>query len=120
MTSQIAPIMSAVPFVGIDASGRPVRPHPDFVRWWAIQVDKRIGGTTASTNVELQQSITVLNEETSALMAQIDGVQMATEAVPPILPADPASDPSGRMEALEAWVYKLATEIQALREGTVL
>lgn len=57
MTSQLAPAFTAVPFVGVDAEGRPVKPHASFMRWLSYGVEPRVGGLDAQTNLELAQAI---------------------------------------------------------------
>lgn len=105
MTSQLPPPVAALPFVAIDATGRPIKPHPTFLKWLNEALFVRAGGGIALTNSELEDQILLVESD--------------AQLTPPVIPPDPQPDPSGRLEQLEARLYQLAEEIQALRQGTI-
>lgn len=118
MTSQLAPIITAVPFIGIDSAGRGIRPHPNFIKWWAAEVDKRVGGQSAPTNTELQQQITTNDDEITALENATASLQSLGDAMPPPVSVTiPDADEPAGMADLRARLYTLEKLVAQLREG---
>lgn len=114
------PFGQSVPYIGIDSDGKPVRTHPEFIRYWQQQLDQRLGGQSAPSITDLSNDIAGNTSDITGLDTSIATLKADTgyeEQIPgdPTAAADSAAavnaavSPSGTLTTLGdiRWRFKL-------------
>lgn len=114
MTDKVFPIRPHIP-IGVDAQGRPVLPSPDFMRQWE-GLFKRVGEYAALTNVELEDALAGADDAANSWPPDIQQKEQ-DDTAPPGAFFTPDAPTDARVEALEALVQTLVSEIEALKQG---
>lgn len=89
----------------------------NITRPWQLYFEDlftRAGRTLAPSNDELAQLI----EGDSLAPAALPAAPLADDLTPPVLVVRADDAPSGRLEALEAAVFTLRQQVEALTQGT--
>lgn len=104
-------------------NGQPVIVDAMFLRNFLEPLITRAGGQVALSNLELASEATNLGDQITALTATVNGIAAEVDQVagaPLPMPTSSPDDPDGRMATLEAMVYALQSDVDALKGGTVL
>lgn len=117
--------------IGRTSDGRDVFVTPEWQRYLSVQIAQRLGGASGQGVDEL---VTDLHDDAGIEELKSDVFRLRDEAwqmpvpqvielddpAPPVVPFMMAEDPHARIEALEARVAVLMTEIDALKQGYAL
>lgn len=101
--------------IGRLPDGTPVTASVDFIRRWD-EFFTRIGGNTALTNIELEAALASAEDSASARPPDIPQTT-EDDTAPPGAFFTPDTPTDARIEALEAAVQTLVSEIEALKQG---
>lgn len=112
--ADVFPLRKHVP-IGVDSQGKPILPSTDFIKQWE-ELFRRVGQYTALTNTELETALAGAEDAANAWPPDIPQIEQ-DDTAPPGAFFTPDTPTDARIEALEAAVQTLASEIEALKQG---